>query len=113
MQGLSNYDQLAQQEHGGNRESNMKIFCREHHIQWALRWLLLFAFLCVTFVSKGSSLSLVGNGSYSISGNTVILQADELDNDSFSGTSGTIRLELWAFSSPYSGTGSGYKLASY
>src|SRR5436190_9212972 len=61
----------------------------------------------------GTSLSFVGGGNYNVVGNTVVLQADKIQNNEFGGISGTIRLELWAFSSPYPGTTIGYKLASY
>src|SRR5437762_242747 len=60
-----------------------------------------------------TSLSFIGNGSYSISGNTVVLRADRIQNNELGGYSGTIRLELWAFSAPFSGTTFGYKMASY
>jgi hypothetical protein len=70
--------------------------------------------LLISFApANGTSLSLGEFGSYSVSGDTVVLQADEILNNETGGTSGTIRLELWAFSSPYSGSSSGYKLASY
>jgi hypothetical protein len=60
-----------------------------------------------------TSLSFVGTGSYNISGSSVVLRADQIENNEFGGISGTIRLELWAFSSPYPQTTFGYKLASY
>lgn len=60
-----------------------------------------------------TSLSFVGSGAYNISGNTVVLTANEILNNDLLGYSGTIRLELWAFSTPYPGTTVGYKLASY
>ena len=61
----------------------------------------------------GTDLGFVGSGSYNVVGNTVVLQANEILNNEVGGISGTIRLELWAFSVPYPGTTVGYKLASY
>ncbi len=74
-------------------------------------WLLFLSLMALNCLA--TSLSLVGSGSYDISGNTVVLRADKIQNNEFGGRSGTIRLELWAFSSPYPGTTFGYKLASY
>jgi hypothetical protein len=74
-------------------------------------WFVLLTLMALNCL--GASLSFVGNGYYSVVGNTVVLQADKLQNNEFSGISGTIRLELWAFSSPYPGTTLGYKMASY
>src|SRR5437899_7289160 len=71
-------------------------------------WFVLLTLMALNCL--GTSLSFVGNGYYSVVGSTVILQADKLQNNEFSGISGTIRLELWAFSSPYPGTTLGYKL---
>ena len=77
------------------------------------RWLLPFFLSFISLNCLGTSLSFVGSGSFNIVGNTVVLQADKILNNEFSGISGTIRLELWAFSTPYPGTTIGYKLASY
>lgn len=44
-----------------------------------------------------------GNVSYNISGNTVNLKVDRVSNNRKSGQSGTLRLELWACPTPYSG----------
>jgi hypothetical protein len=74
-------------------------------------WFVLLHLMALNCL--GTSLSFVGNGYYSVVGNTVVLQADKLQNNELFGISGTIRLELWAFSSPYPGTTLGYKMASY
>src|SRR6266700_105732 len=74
-------------------------------------WLIVLQLFCQECF--GTSLSLVGNGYYNVVGNTVVLSADKIQNNDFGGLSGTIRLELWAFSVPYPGTTIGYKLASY
>ena len=61
-----------------------------------------------------TSISFVGNVSYTTSGSFATLQANQVSNTRFSGYSGTLRMELWAFSSPYYGGGGfGYKLATY
>jgi hypothetical protein len=77
------------------------------------RGLLLFLSSFTVLNCFGTSLSFVGSGSFNVVGNTVVLQANEILNNEFSGISGTIRLELWAFSLPYPGTTIGYKMASY
>ena len=58
------------------------------------------------------NLSLEGTWAYTISGGTVRLQATNIVNRRAAGsTSGTIRLELWALPTPYSGgTFTGYKI---
>jgi hypothetical protein len=61
----------------------------------------------------GTGLNFVGSASYKVFGNTVILSANEILNDQLTGISGTIRLELWAFSVPYPQATVGHKLASY
>src|SRR4051812_6943230 len=77
---------------------------------WFHRICLLISVTCLTTTAtQASDLRLVGGGSYNVSGSSVLLQADEILNNDFFGTSGTIRLELWAFSSPFSGSGVGYK----
>lgn len=63
-------------------------------------------------VAVASNVQFVGTAGYSVSGSTVVLTADEIANFDTSGFSGTLRLELWALPSPYTGTAlSGYKLA--
>lgn len=56
-------------------------------------------------------LSLEGSFGYTISYGTVRIEADRVFNRRSYGVSGTIRLELWAFSSPYNGAAQlGHKL---
>ena len=65
-------------------------------------------------VSHATDVRFVNNVSYSISGNTAVLGAERIENFSTSGTSGTLRMELWALASPYNGgTFTGYKVAQY
>ena len=55
-----------------------------------------------------------GNIQYSLGTNTVTLTAGQIYNADTSGSSGAIRLELWAFPSSYNGTAqAGYRLATY
>ena len=76
---------------------------------------LLVTFAVAICASRGavaSNVQFVGSVGYSFVGNTAVLTADEVANFSPSGYSGSLRLELWAFSSPYNGAAQvGYKLA--
>ena len=65
--------------------------------------------------SLANGLYLSGAWSASWVGSTVSLTIDEINNDSFSRTSGTLRLELWAVSAPPArGAGfTGYRLATF
>ena len=60
-----------------------------------------------------NGLYMFGSFSYQRDGGTVVLRLDQISNDSSTRTSGTLRLELWAASSPPPrGTGfTGYRLA--
>ncbi len=59
-----------------------------------------------------NNLSLEGSVAYNISGGTVRLQAQTVVNRRSGGASGSLRVELWAFATPYSGgSGTGYKIA--
>jgi hypothetical protein len=64
-------------------------------------------------VANGLYMSGAWNASWV--GSTVSLTLDQINNDSFSRTSGTLRLELWAVSSPPArGAGfTGYRLANF
>jgi hypothetical protein len=55
-----------------------------------------------------------GNFAYQRTGSSVLLTVDDINNDSFTRTTGTLRLELWATSSaPARGAGfTGYRLAA-
>ncbi|MFO1310616.1 MAG: hypothetical protein U1F41_00980 [Burkholderiales bacterium] len=61
----------------------------------------------------GGSLEISGNFAYSISGTSVQLTVDRIDNNSGSRTSGTLRLELWAATTqpPRGAAFTGYQLA--
>ncbi len=52
-------------------------------------WLLFLSLMALNCLA--TSLSLVGSGSYNISGNTVVLRADQAQNNEFGGRNGTIR----------------------
>jgi hypothetical protein len=61
-----------------------------------------------------ADVNFIGNVGYSYTGGTAILTADRVENDSAGGISGSLRMELWAFPSPYNGAAAnGYKLAQY
>lgn len=80
--------------------------------------LLLFvaAVLCIgeSGTSNAANVQFVGVVGYSYVGNSAILAADKVQNFDVGGISGTLRMELWAFVSPYAGGAtSGYKLAQY
>lgn len=61
--------------------------------------------------ANANDLSLEGTYGYTISNGTVRIEADRVVNRRSGGVSGTIRLELWALSSPYGGGNwSGYKI---
>ncbi len=61
----------------------------------------------------GGSLELSGNFAYSISGTSVQLTVDRIENNSLSRTTGTLRLELWAATTqpPRGAAFTGYQLA--
>lgn len=76
---------------------------------------LLFCFLAGT--ATAASISLSGSWSYQYpqsNGSTVVLNVGGITNNSASGHSGTLRMELWAFATPYTGISqSGYHLATH
>jgi hypothetical protein len=60
-----------------------------------------------------ANIELSGSCSWSISGNSIDIEAGRVENLSSSGTSGTLRLRIWATASPYSGgTINGYVLGT-
>jgi len=64
--------------------------------------------------AAASDVRFVGNVSYSYVGGVADLTANRVENFDSSGYSGTLRMELWAFSSPYNGSAQfGYKLAQH
>lgn len=74
---------------------------------------------CATAFAQGSSrVQFFGNAGYSYDHKVAVLTATKIANSGLSGISGTLKLELWAFASPYTGTGTrtdknGLKLAEY
>ncbi len=84
----------------------------DSRLQLLIRWLTTLVVVCAWNIAGATNVAIVGNVGYQISGSTVILTADEIQNND-SVTSGTLRLELWAFASPYTGASqSGYQLAT-
>src|SRR6266404_905489 len=51
-------------------------------------------------ICSAASISLVGSWSYSQMGSSIVLTADRIQNNNTGGISGTVKMELWAFSSP-------------
>ena len=77
---------------------------------------IAFALLVFAPISaEATDVRFGGNVGYSYVGNVVALTADRVTNFATGGTSGTLRMELWALPAPYSGSGNfvGYKLAQY
>src|SRR5689334_11072551 len=64
-------------------------------------------------ISSATNISLVGSWQFSQSGSTVVLSADRIQNNSAGGQSGSLRMELWAFSHPFNGTASGYEVTGF
>ena len=76
--------------------------------------LLLVAVLYfASSLGRAADLEMSGTIGYNPSGSNVTLEVGRIDNYTYGGTSGTIRLRLWATSSRYSGGSlSGYVMAS-
>lgn len=78
----------------------------------ALIMLLFSAF--VSMPATATDLALSGQWSYQYSESSVTLTVDRITNLASSGTSGSLRLELWAFGSPFKGSSQlGYRLATH
>jgi len=87
---------------------------RSRYVNVSRLIVMLAGALCFSQLAMATSLSLSGNWSYQYSGSTVLLTVDRITNNTTGGRSGTLRMELWAFASPFSGTSqSGYQLATY
>lgn len=70
------------------------------------------ATLAVASVAQATPVEMSGVITYSTPGTSVTLHVEWIDNYSPTDRSGTLQLEMWAFSTPYSGTEqSGYQLA--
>jgi len=89
----------------------------------AVRWrigrfvrgfMLPAACLAAAASAHATNVVLIGTAQFQVSGSSVTLSVPEISNLSSSGTSGTLRIELWAFASPYTGgSQTGYQLATY
>jgi hypothetical protein len=76
---------------------------------------LFVALSCLTCAAnaQGTAITATGPATYQISGSTVLLTLVQIANPTTVET-GTLRLELWAFSQPYTGQAeNGYLLATY
>lgn len=84
-------------------------------------WQFVFPFILLSFgvaakTNAQSSVELVGNYSYSanLAADTVLLNVTEILNNSTAYTTGTLRLELWLTTTPYTGGPiSGFRIAIY
>jgi hypothetical protein len=84
----------------------------------SIRARALVAALLVATAADAQQLSFSGNIGFTSTGNTAVLRADRIDFScpaGVTGTSGSMRLELWATTSPFacSGSISGYRTALY
>lgn len=74
-------------------------------------------FLLLTPLSFAADLDISGNVGFQTSsdGSTVVITAGRVENRNSGGTSGGVRLELWAFATPYTGGAltTGYRMAVY
>jgi hypothetical protein len=65
-------------------------------------------------ISSNDYIDLSGNVSWNTSGNTIVIKAGMLQNNSQTATTGSLRLRVWATRSPYTGGGiSGYVMGAY
>ncbi len=77
-------------------------------------WAAAVLALTLSYRVEAQGVRFVGQVSYTYVGSLATLKADQVANQRSSGYSGTLQMELWAFSSPYSGAALfGYKLATY
>jgi hypothetical protein len=89
----------------------------------SMRTLRIPAFLLVFAVAvfagtardaDAANVQFSGTVGYSYVGTTAVLTADKVQNLDAGGISGTLHMELWALSTPYTGTAvTGYKMAQY
>jgi hypothetical protein len=80
----------------------------------AVRCLIVLGLLAASSrASAGADVSLSGNLSWATHGSTIDIEAGTVTNNSSGGISGTLQLEIWATSTPYSGgTIHGYVLGT-
>src|SRR5215831_5723667 len=88
------------------------------YLSLVCRFFLLVCALCALTPSTSQAVvtdvRFVGNVGYTYVGSTAALTADKVQNFSVGGFSGTLRMELWAFPSPFTGSFQlGFKLAQY
>lgn len=86
------------------------------HDTWrALLFLGAWLLAVTPSTCAAANVKFLGNASYSYSGNIAFLNADAYANYSGNGQSGPLRLELWAFPTPYAGGAldTGRKLANF
>lgn len=82
------------------------------HLLFVAIALLLTAAISVP--ASATELTLTGRWSYQYSGSSVVMTVDRITSLASSGTSGSLRLELWAFGSPFKGSRQlGYRLATH
>ncbi len=63
---------------------------------------------------RAANVQFVGSVSYTYVGSTAVLTANRVENFTNGGTSGTLRMELWAFPAPFTGSVQvGYRLATH
>ncbi len=74
----------------------------------------LLACLHSSITFAATDVRLAGSWSYQYNGSTVTLNSTQVKNHASGGNSGTLRLELWAFETPYNGGAMPeYRLATY
>jgi hypothetical protein len=71
-------------------------------------------FFVAPVVAQAATVKFSGNVGYSYGGNSALLSADQVRNFDTTGSSSTLKMELWAYALPYDGTPqTGYKMAEY
>jgi hypothetical protein len=75
--------------------------------------ILTFCFAVIASATAFGNLDFQGGSTFQVSGNTVHITLAKIVNSSSTRTSGSLRIDLWAFQAPYAGGSfSGYKTAS-
>src|SRR3954467_3695053 len=77
---------------------------------------IIWGIACMTVAGHCADLKLVGNLGFTMVPRTTpgVFTADRVENRTVGGTSGTVQLELWAFSSRYTGGATpGFRMAAY
>jgi len=82
------------------------------HALTGLRSAVALLMLLASAQVFAANVTFVGQVGYAVDGNTVDLAADRAQNNDAGGVSGALRMELWAYPAPYSGTAqTGYRTA--